>query len=49
MTTSAVQIVLSIIAAAVGGFNLGLVAGCVWCDWARTNRADNPENWTGAE
>ena len=47
MTTA--QIVLAIIAAAIGGLNLGFVSGCVWCDWARTNRADNPENWTGAE
>ena len=47
MTTA--QIGWSIIAAAIGGLNLGFVAGCVWCDWARTNRADEPENWTGAE
>jgi hypothetical protein len=35
---------MAIIAAAIGGLNLGFVAGCVWCDWARTNRADEPEN-----
>jgi hypothetical protein len=34
MTTS--QIVLAIIAAAIAGLNLGFVAGCVWCDRART-------------
>jgi hypothetical protein len=44
-----VGMVWSIIATAIGGLNLGFVAGCVWCDWARTNRADEPETWTGAE
>jgi hypothetical protein len=43
------MIAIWIIAAAIGGLCLGFVAGCVWCDWARKNRADEPENWTGAE
>ena len=45
MTTA--QIVLAIIAAAIGGLNLGFVAGLVYADTKPLHLIDERQDWSG--